>query len=111
MLFKKQAIVSLQIPDDFSNRLKENRLRDSIPLYYKDDFIGEIALEVTSKALYQQQIPVIIEGHLKKSKQDVTMQEIKEAYIKIHLTLKWNTMQFKSIQMFRLVQQYMLHYY
>lgn len=79
---KKQAIVSLQIPDDFSNRLKENRLRDSIPLYYKDDFIGEIALEVTSKALYQQQIPVIIEGHLKKSKQDVTMQEIKEAYIK-----------------------------
>ena len=42
MLFKKQAIVSLQIPDDFSERLKENRLRDSIPLYYKDDFIGKL---------------------------------------------------------------------
>lgn len=80
MLFKKQAIISLQIPDDFSERLKENRLRDSIPLYYKDDFIGEIALEVTSKALYKQQIPVIIEDHLKKSKQDVSMQKLKSVY-------------------------------
>ncbi|MGK9044486.1 ABC transporter permease [Mammaliicoccus vitulinus] len=79
---KKQAIVSLQIPENFSNQLKENHLRDAIPLYYKDDFIGEIALEVTSKALYQQQIPIIIHNHLQKANQEVSLDEIKEAYNK-----------------------------
>nr|WP_263314928.1 ABC transporter permease [Mammaliicoccus sp. Marseille-Q6498] len=79
---KKEAIVSLQIPDDFSNKLKKNDLRDAIPLYYRDDFVGEIALEVTSKALYKQQIPVIISNHLKKSKQDISYKKIVSEYKK-----------------------------
>ncbi|WP_016911826.1 ABC transporter permease [Mammaliicoccus vitulinus] len=94
---KKQAIVSLQIPENFSKKLKENHLRDAIPVYYRDDFIGEIALEVTSKALYQQQIPIIIHSHLEKSNQEVSLDEIKEEYNKdtphskmVHHALKKN---------------------
>ncbi|MBO3061737.1 ABC transporter permease [Mammaliicoccus fleurettii] len=79
---KKEAIVSLQIPKDFSDRLKENRLKDALLLYYKDDFIGEIALEVTSKSLYKQQIPVIIQDHLKKADHKVSMDKIKQEYKK-----------------------------
>ena len=35
---KKQAIVSMQIPEGFNKKLSNNNLRDAIPLYYKDDF-------------------------------------------------------------------------
>ncbi|WP_210619982.1 ABC transporter permease [Mammaliicoccus lentus] len=79
---KKQAIVSMQIPEGFNKKLSNNNLRDAIPLYYKDDFIGEIALEVTSKALYEQQIPIIIQKHLDKSGQDVSLKTIKNEYKK-----------------------------
>ena len=79
---KKQAIVSMQIPEGFNKKLSNNNLRDAIPLYYKDDFIGEIALEVTSKALYEQQIPIIIQKHLDKSGQNVSLETIKKEYKK-----------------------------
>lgn len=75
---KKQAIVSFQIPKGFSKKLKHNDLRDALPLYYKDDFVGEIALEVTSKALYKEQIPIIIKEHLNHAKVNKTESDIKK---------------------------------
>ena len=54
----------MQIPKGFSQKLKENRLKETIQLYGRDDFIGGIAVEIVSSSLYEQQIPNIIYEHL-----------------------------------------------
>ena len=54
----------MQIPKGFSQKLKENRLKETIQLYGRDDFIGGIAVEIVSSSLYEQQIPNIIYVHL-----------------------------------------------
>ncbi|MDN8685731.1 ABC transporter permease, partial [Staphylococcus aureus] len=66
---KKEAILSMQIPKGFSQKLKENRLKETIQLYGRDDFIGGIAVEIVSSSLYEQQIPNIIYEHLEDMKQ------------------------------------------
>lgn len=80
LIKKKEAVVSFQIPDDFSEKLEKNELKDAIQLYYKEDFVGNIALEVTSKTLYKQQIPVIIHKHLTDAKQNISINKIKKTY-------------------------------
>lgn len=50
---KKEAILSMQIPKGFSQKLKENRLKETIQLYGRDDFIGGIAVEIVSSSLYE----------------------------------------------------------
>ncbi|AMG61812.1 ABC transporter permease [Staphylococcus lugdunensis] len=77
---KKEAMISLQIPKDFDKRLAENRLKSSIQLYGRDDFIGNIALEIVSRSLYEQQIPHIIQEHLDKNHHHQSIDKIKEAY-------------------------------
>ena len=61
---EKEAIVSLQIPENYSQQLHDNRLKESILLYGRDDFIGDITLEIISMSLYEQQIPNIVKSHL-----------------------------------------------
>ena len=46
----------MQIPKGFSQKLKENRLKETIQLYGRDDFMGGIAVEIVSSSLYEQQI-------------------------------------------------------
>ncbi|MBA1353651.1 ABC transporter permease [Staphylococcus cohnii] len=61
---RKEAIVSLQIPKNYSQQLHDNRLKETILLYGRDDFIGDITLEIISMSLYEQQIPNIVKSHL-----------------------------------------------
>jgi len=46
---RKEATVSLKIPENFSQRLQENNLKETIVLYGRDDFIGNIKLEIISR--------------------------------------------------------------
>ncbi|MGO4161935.1 ABC transporter permease, partial [Staphylococcus aureus] len=52
---KKEAILSMQIPKGFSQKLKENRLKETIQIYGRDHYIGVIAIEIVSITLYEQQ--------------------------------------------------------
>src|SRR5699024_4409999 len=61
---RKEAVVSLQIPKNYSQKLHDNRLKETILLYGRDDFIGDITLEIISMSLYEQQIPNIVKSHL-----------------------------------------------
>ncbi|API78331.1 ABC transporter permease [Staphylococcus argenteus] len=79
---KKKSILSMQIPKGFSKKLKENRLKEVIQLYGRDDFIGSIAVEIVSSSLYQQQIPNIIYEHLDDMKQHHSITDINESYYK-----------------------------
>lgn len=79
---KKSAILAFQIPKGYEHQLNKNDIKDALPLYYKEGFIGEIALEVTSRAIYEQQIPVIIEEHLNKVNQTVEKSNIILTYEK-----------------------------
>ena len=44
--------------------MHDNRLKETILLYGRDDFIGDITLEIISMSLYEQQIPNIVKSHL-----------------------------------------------
>lgn len=79
---KKEAILSMQIPKGFSQKLKENRLKETIQLYGRDDFIGGIAVEIVSSSLYEQQIPNIIYEHLEDMKQHQSIDAINKPYHK-----------------------------
>ncbi|WP_151126164.1 ABC transporter permease, partial [Staphylococcus aureus] len=79
---KKEAILSMQIPKGFSQKLKENRLKETIQLYGRDDFIGGIAVEIVSSSLYEQQIPNIIYEHLEDMKQHQSIDAINKSYHK-----------------------------
>src|SRR5699024_4007111 len=61
---RKEVVVSLQIPKNYSQKLHDNRLKETILLYGRDDFIGDITLEIISMLLYEQQIPNIVKSHL-----------------------------------------------
>ena len=77
----------MQIPKGFSQKLKENRLKETIQLYGRDDFIGGIAVEIVSSSLYEQQIPNIIYEHLEDMKQHQSIDAINKSYQNIHLNL------------------------
>ncbi|NFY65318.1 ABC transporter permease [Staphylococcus aureus] len=79
---KKEAILSMQIPKGFSQKLKENRLKETIQLYGRDDFIGGIAVEIVSSSLYEQQIPNIIYEHFEDMKQHKSIDAINKSYHK-----------------------------
>lgn len=66
---KKEAIVSLTIPEDFSEKLSKHQMREAIKLYYRDDFIGSIAQEIVSKSLYEIQVPYIVKKYVDKNEQ------------------------------------------
>ncbi len=72
----------MQIPKGFSQKLKENRLKETIQLYGRDDFIGGIAVEIVSSSLYEQQIPNIIYEHLEDMKQHQSIDAINKSYHK-----------------------------
>ncbi len=73
----------MQIPKGFSQKLKENRLKETIQLYGRDDFIGGIAIEIVSSSLYEQQeIPNIIYEHLEDMKQHQSIDAINKSYHK-----------------------------
>lgn len=75
----KEAVISLSIPEGFENQLVNQSLRDTIQLYYRDDFIGTIAQEIVSKNLFEAQIPYIVKYHIDKEKQ-VNIEEVKKIY-------------------------------
>lgn len=75
----KEAVLSLSIPEGFNEALKQQSLRDTIILYYRDDFIGAIAQEIVSKTLFEAQIPYIVKYHIDKEKQ-VNIEEVKKMY-------------------------------
>lgn len=79
---KKEVMASLQIPKDFDRKLKDNNLKAALPLYGRDDFIGSIAVEIISRALYEQQIPNIIHEHLSDMKQPKSLADIQNQYDK-----------------------------
>ncbi|HEE8940399.1 TPA: ABC transporter permease [Staphylococcus aureus] len=79
---KKEAILSMKIPKGFSQKLKENRLKETIQLYGRDDFIGGIAVEIVSSSLYEQQIPNIIYEHFEDMKQHQSIDAINKSYHK-----------------------------
>lgn len=75
------AVVSMSIPKGFQEKLAHQSLRDAIQLYYRDDFVGAIAQEITSKTLYDQQIPYIVTKHVNKyTKTDIY--KVKQQYAK-----------------------------
>lgn len=74
------SVVSMSIPQGYSDKLKTLSLRNAITLYYRDDFIGAIAQEITSKTLYEQQIPFIVKKHLEKGSQLQSDEAIYKAY-------------------------------
>lgn len=78
---KKEAIVSLTIPEDFSERLSKHQMQDVIKLYYRDDFIGSIAQEIVSKSLYEIQVPYIVKKYIDKNEQ-VSIKEAIKIYEK-----------------------------
>ncbi|PTF57386.1 ABC transporter, partial [Staphylococcus cohnii] len=61
---KKEAVISLQIPKNYSSQLEQNDLHEAILLYGRDDFIGNISLEIVSQSLYNQQIPYLVHTHV-----------------------------------------------
>ena len=69
---KKEAILNIQIPKGFSQKLKENRLKETIQLYGRDDFIGGIAVEIVN----------IIYEHLEDMKQHQSIDAINKSYHK-----------------------------
>lgn len=75
----KEAVISLSIPKGFNEQLKQQSLRDTIILYYREDFIGAIAQEIVSKTLFEAQIPYIVKYHIDKEKQ-VNIEEVKKMY-------------------------------
>ncbi|TDM27530.1 ABC transporter permease [Macrococcoides caseolyticum] len=78
---RKEAIVALTIPEGFSNRLSEYDMRDALPLFYRDDFVGSIAQEIVSKALYDMQIPYIVKKYVDKD-HEVNVYNVVETYKK-----------------------------
>ncbi|MCE4956537.1 ABC transporter permease [Macrococcoides caseolyticum] len=75
------AVLSLSIPEGFEQKLKDKSLRDAITVYYRDDFVGTIAQEITSKTLYQQQIPYIVTSHINQHKH-VLLKDVQHQYHK-----------------------------
>lgn len=75
----KEAVISLSIPEGFNEQVKQRSLRDTIQLYYRDDFIGAIAQEIVSKTLFEAQIPYIVKYHIDKERQ-VNIEEVKKMY-------------------------------
>lgn len=75
---KKEAVVSMKIPNDYATKLTHNHLQHSINLYARDDFIGSIALEIISKSIYEQQIPNIVKKHTQSAHKTYTMTTIKQ---------------------------------
>ncbi|MDG0843848.1 ABC transporter permease [Staphylococcus equorum] len=73
---RKEAVVSLQIPENYSHKLHSNNLKDALTLYGKDDFIGDITLEMISRSLYEQQIPNIVKSHLEDSNQNTSLKAV-----------------------------------
>lgn len=73
---RKEAVVSLQIPENYSDKLHSNHLKDALTLYGRDDFIGDITLEMISRSLYEQQIPNIVKSHLEDNDQDTSLQAV-----------------------------------
>ncbi|WP_414045215.1 ABC transporter permease [Macrococcus equi] len=73
------AVLSFSIPEGFEQKLKDKSLRDAIPLYYRDDFVGTIAQEITSKTLYEEQIPYIVTHHINHFKK-VSLQSVQHQY-------------------------------
>src|SRR5699024_11564770 len=70
------AVASLQIPEDYSEKLHNNRLKDAITLYARDDFIGDITLEMISRSLYEHQIPNIVKSHLEDNNQNTSLKTV-----------------------------------
>ena len=73
---RKEAVVSLQIPENYSDKLHSNHLKDALTLYGRDDFIGDITLEMISRSLYEQQIPNIVKSHLEDNDQDTSLKAV-----------------------------------
>ncbi|WP_414044303.1 ABC transporter permease [Macrococcus sp. EM39E] len=73
------AVLSLSIPEGFEEKLNDQSLRDAITLYYRDDFVGTIAQEITSKSLYEAQIPYIVTYHINKNS-NVELTKVKQKY-------------------------------
>lgn len=78
---RKEAIVALTIPEGFSKRLSEHDMRDALPLFYRDDFVGSIAQEIVSKALYDMQIPYIVKKYVDKD-HEVNIDNVVQTYTK-----------------------------
>lgn len=75
---KKEAVVSMKIPRDYNTKLAHNNLRNSIVLYSRDDFIGNISVEIISKSIYEQQIPNIIKKHTNLAHKSYSMNKISQ---------------------------------
>src|SRR5699024_4171231 len=73
---RKEAVASLQIPEDYREKLHNNRLKDAITLYARDDFIGDITLEMISRSLYEHQIPNIVKSHLEDNNQNTSLKTV-----------------------------------
>ena len=74
---KKEAIISMQIPKNYSSQLEQNDLHEAILLYGRDDFIGNISLEIVSQSLYNQQIPYLVHAHVQDANSNVTLNQVK----------------------------------
>ncbi|PTF10102.1 ABC transporter [Staphylococcus equorum] len=73
---RKEAVVSLQIPENYSDKLHSNNLKNALTLYGRDDFIGDITLEMISRSLYEQQIPNIVKSHLEDNGRDYSLNTV-----------------------------------
>lgn len=78
---RKEAIVAFTIPEGFAKRLSEHDMRDALPLFYRDDFVGSIAQEIVSKALYDMQIPYIVKKYIDKD-HEVNIDNVVRTYTK-----------------------------
>lgn len=74
---KKEAVISLQIPKNYSSQLEQNDLHEAILLYGRDDFIGNISLEIVSQSLYNQQIPYLVHTHVQEADTNVSINQVK----------------------------------
>lgn len=75
---RKSSVVSIQIPKGYHEQLRDNHLNSAILLYARDDFIGNITMEMISRSLYEQQIPNIVKAHLDEDKEKVTLAQVND---------------------------------
>ncbi|MCG3399276.1 ABC transporter permease [Staphylococcus massiliensis] len=73
---RKEAVVVVQIPEDFDSLIKEQDLKEALPIYAAEGFIGKLGIELISQSLYQTEAPYILALHLEE--EDVSESDIKQ---------------------------------
>lgn len=73
---QQQAVAVVVIPDDYSTRVTTGNTKALLTVYAGNNVASDIALELLSRTIYEQQLPPLVTKHLGYAKQTTSLEDV-----------------------------------